>query len=71
MYRPEGWENRYKNFCSTDSRLLSEVYEEGANAILEGLMKITFVKAGEVLELRPSDTFESNVPGHLVFIPRD
>ncbi len=72
-YRPKDWKNPYKNYCSQDSLLLSEVYNEGADAMVEGQKKEGWRVNGDSVIPASGGFPEIHVPGgmkgYLVFIP--
>ena len=78
MYRPKGFTRlKAQLIAKLSSGYCAASYanglEDGADALLEGLKekRVTHMEANEVLKLRPGDTFESDVPGWLVFIAGD
>ena len=70
MYRPEGWKNPYKDNHKPHTHSWERLcYERGADAMLEALTRVYHVKAQEVIDFAPEDTFTSDCNGYLVFIP--
>lgn len=72
MYRPDGLKNPY----SEDWATAYKVYEQGADAMLEGLIKQPSNRGANVLyvdELADSSTIihEPHRKGYLVFIPEE
>jgi hypothetical protein len=67
-YRPAWWEQPYKNIVTTDSRLLTEVYEAGADAMLEALRKIAKQRCKEPVTLEKIKE-ATNPKGVWLYIP--
>ncbi|GAF87266.1 unnamed protein product [marine sediment metagenome] len=87
MWRPKKeiwdkivWDNvsRVGGFFNGDTPVMIEgdrlLFEAGADAMLEGLIKnmpVRFVRTGEVISLGKAETFETTTEGWLVFIPEE
>ena len=73
QYRPEGWVNPYLEKPITGEwKLPSVLFEEGADAMLEGLKKESFVSfgSGEIEGIYMPELHLQG-PGYLVFIPEE